>query len=151
MSNIHICACVWKDLEIRKNLSLEIPARPEIRPIRSSTIKCAYRETTEFARARALALFTGRTKNERLIVLRETADSFKIPRWPSRAFYKATSCGHKCTYGPDKPSVLAAREATSRNARVGNESKSRKKFLLVEFLTIENWLDSSLCTPNKIL
>lgn len=38
------------DLEIRKNLSLEIPTGPEIRPIRSSVIRRAYRETTQRAR-----------------------------------------------------------------------------------------------------
>lgn len=38
------------DLEIRKNLSLEIPAGPEIRPIRSFAIRRAYRETTQRAR-----------------------------------------------------------------------------------------------------
>lgn len=67
-----------EDLDIRKNLSLEIPAGPEIRPIRSFAIRRAYRKTAK--RAQALRRTGKKTKNERLIVLRETADSFKIPR-----------------------------------------------------------------------
>lgn len=129
----YMCAHLG-DLNVRKNLSLEIPAGPEIRPIRSSVIRRAYHETT---RARAFARVlrrTGRgTKNERLIVPKETADSFKIPRWLCWTFCKATSCGRERTTvcGPDKLSDLEQLgKAASLSLEAGSKSGYLKNYAL---------------------
>lgn len=90
MTKVYTCRYL-RILVTRKNLSLETPAGPEIRPISSSVINRAYRKTAK--RGESLRRTARRTKNERLIEPRGTADSFKIPRWPCRAFCKAASCG----------------------------------------------------------
>lgn len=119
---MHVCL---EDLENRKNLSLEI-LEGEIRPtflLLSSALIA--RPQSSCARV----LYAGEKDEKREAYRAERNRRFiqNSPMTEPRVLQ-----GHILwlqMYGPDKLSVLAAREATSRNARAGNESKLRKKFL----------------------
>lgn len=103
-----------EDLEIRKNLSLEIPAGSEIRPIRSSCYQVRLSRDHR-VRERARALYAGE-KDEKREAYRAERNRRFIQNSPMTE--SSVLQGHILwlqMYGPDKLSVLAAREATSRN------------------------------------
>lgn len=120
-TNIHIYERAFGDLVTRKNLSLEIPAGPEIRPIRSSAIKRTYRGAAKRVHARAsertLSRMGRRTNNERLIDREEPQIHSKFPDDRVGHFarpHPVVANVRPYTSGPDKLSVLAVRKVAFR-------------------------------------
>lgn len=139
------------DLEIRKNLSLEIPTGPEIRPIHSSVIRRAYRETT----ARARKLYTGQREGRKtrgLSCWEKPQIHSKFPDDRVEHFARPHPVVTNVRpYDPDKLSVLAAHKAAFRMDRKWVEIMMSEKFpSLVTFFYVEKWIYYSMAIYTYI-